>query len=130
MGQRSYQNVPGDPAVLEKKAETVVTTVAGISTARAGEQVRLSAGYTVRPAKGVKTVVHRIRRDNLKGKVVAQGEPDLSELAEGEGAEVAVSGSDAHDGEVAGAVYVLTVQQVGATGDGAVEDATIRADLG
>lgn len=128
MAKRTYSAAPVADVPLVTTAETVVATVTGVTTDRPGQLLRLFSEYTITLGASTTAVTHRLRRDSLAGAVVNEATTEQIETAAGstEGHEIA--GEDSFAGEVAGQVYVLTVQQVGATANGTVLRSTLRVD--
>ena len=121
-------NVATNQAVVTS-AETVVTTLSGISSARAGETIRFHGQVSILTGVATTAIILRVRATSLAGAIV--DEPVSAELE-------AVAGSrETHDlvvvdlapGELAGATYVLTVEQTAATADGSVQHASLKAEI-
>ena len=105
--------------------ETVVATLNGISDDTGDAQVQLSATATLNTGAGTTSVTYRIRRGTTAtGALVAT----IASVGAAAGATVqgGVEGADS-PGEVANQSYVLTVQQNGATANGAMQEATLEA---
>lgn len=128
MAKRTYSVAPTVDVPLVTTAETVVATVPGVTTDRPGQLLRLAAEYTITLGASTTAVTHRLRRDSLTGAVVNEATTEQIDTAAGSTEGHEISGEDSFAGEVAGQTYVLTVQQVGATANGAVLRSTLRVD--
>lgn len=108
-------------------AETVVCTLAGISTDRADAVVNLEAEAQITYGVGTTACTLRVRRGVdatgvLVGIAVAEG------AVAGATDDLEVTVQD-QPGEVAGQSYVLTAQQTGATGNGSSLQASLAANF-
>jgi hypothetical protein len=127
MGKRTYSVVATTDVPLVTTAETVVATLPGVTTDKAGQLIRITADYVITTGTNTTALTHRIRRDSLTGTIV--GEVNAEQI------EAAAGSTEAHDfycedsfaGEVAGQVYVLTVQQTAASANGSVLRSSIVA---
>lgn len=113
---------------LTTTAETVVATLAGASTSRAGKAVRLHGMVKLTTGAGTTAVNLRIRRDSLTGTEVAESNVVQVEAAAGSTEDHDISADDGANGELYNQTYVLTAQQTAATGDGTAVYAYLRAD--
>lgn len=124
-----YQSDATADVALTTTSETVIATLAGVTTPRPGMAVRLRGYYRITTGTGTTTVTTRIRRDSIVGTVVGEATPETISAAAG--------GTEAHDleitdtvaGEIAGATYVLTAQQAGATGNGTAVNSRLEAEV-
>lgn len=123
--QQLKGSVTADTALVTV-AETVVATLSGVSTGRAvNVQVRGWAQLTT--GTNTTAVVPRIRRGTtISGTLIGEANPVTIGAAAGttEDFEVDVVDTGA---DLAGASYVLTLQQVGATANGSCLQATVEA---
>lgn len=105
-------------------AETVAAQVQ-VSTDRPGAVVVLEGNIDLTTGTATTAVTVQIRRGGLAGPIVANS-PEVP--AEGAGVRVVIplQVSDS-PGEVASQVYVLTVTQTAATGNGTINDASLQA---
>lgn len=110
-------------------AETVVATLAGVSSSRPGQTVRLHGELIITTGGSTTAVTLRVRRDGLTGALVGETDPASVESAAGGTEDHDIVVSDPLTGEVAGQVYVLTVQQTGAAANGSVIHASLEATL-
>lgn len=107
-------------------AETVVLTSNGVSTPRQGCQINLSGVVCITAGASTTAVVVRVRRGTVTGTVVGVAETDTLAATK-----LGVIPFDFVDtpGDVDGAVYVVTVVETGASGDGTVTFASIQATI-
>ncbi len=126
MAGRYNVDVPTD-TTLVTVAETVVATLAGVSMARPGESVRLHGECSVLTGVATTALTLRVRRDGLAGALVGEAVPESVEAAAGGTEDHDIVMTDLPAGELAGATYVLTVQQTAATGNGTVAHASLEA---
>lgn len=108
-------------------AETVIATLPGLTT-QGGNTVDLIGEVDITTGAAATGFTLRIRRGvDTTGAVVTARGP----VALGAGLRdiVTVSASDAVPADVGNQVYVLTAQQVSATGNGTANTATLRADF-
>lgn len=113
---------------LVTTAETVLATVTPITTADATEQVTLTGTAQITAGTAATAITPRIRRGtDATGAVVGEGNPQT--VAAGNTVDLSMNERDV-PGPVAGASYVLTAQQVAATGNGSSLHAVLTAILG
>ena len=119
----SYTDGPANTG-LTTTAETVVATLTIGGDTPEGDQIILEGFCQVTTGAGTTGLQLRVRRGGLTG---AQVGP-TSQLAAGAAAAASI-GIQCSDtpGEVAGQTYVLTVQQVAATGNGTAVAANLQA---
>lgn len=119
--------------VTNETGQNLVTTTAlnaaalpGVSTAPGHTTVSLMAILKITAGTGTTSLNVVIRRGNsLVGPVVSDSQAIT--VTAGNTYSVVVQGSD-DQGEVAGQQYCVTVAQVGATANGAVNGVQLRAD--
>jgi hypothetical protein len=127
MGQTFVGDTVAD-TTLVTTAETVVATIAGVSVPRAGMQVELKGHLSITTGTATTGVTLRFRRDSLTGALVGEAEPDTIAAAVGSTEPYDYQVMDS-PGEIQGATYVLTAQQVAATGNGTVIHANAQATV-
>lgn len=128
MGIRYSVSNPAD-TTLVTTAETVIATLSGVSSQRPGQRVDLKGQATVTTGAGTTGLTLRVRRDGLTGTLVDEALADTAEAAAASTETHDIAATDAAPGEIAGATYVLTVAQVGATGNGSAVHAALDAEL-
>lgn len=113
---------------LVTTAETVVATLSGVTTGRA-KNVSLSAWAQLTTGTATTAVTPRIRRGtDATGTLIGEGNPVTVGAAAGSTETFEVATID--DGvDLAGASYVLTLQQTAATGNGSCLQAYIEAHI-
>jgi hypothetical protein len=123
------RGVTAQTVALVTTGETVVATLPIPSTGPNLSNVSLSGMVALLTGANTTGVTLRIRRASLTGPLVGVANPDLISAP-------AAAGNETHSievqdqlGDTAGQVYVLTAQQVGATGNGNVTQATLQATL-
>lgn len=111
-------------------AETVVATLGGVSSRRAGQRLHVEGHINILTGTGTTALVLRLRQDVLTGTVIDTVETDfIAAVAAGDTEDHLIEGDLVLAGELSGKSVVLTVAQTGATGNGTVNLATLRADL-
>lgn len=115
-----YSSQPTGDTTLVTTAETVVATVSGVSMQRPGQTVRCKGDYQITLGTGTTGLVTRVRRGGLTGSLVGEGNTEQISSAAGSTEEHGTYVEEGPTGEIAGATYVLTVQQVAATANGTV----------
>ena len=94
--------------------ETVVCTLAGISTEFDGQTVRLRGWLKASVGTGTTAGLMRIRRDSLTGTVVSEATAETGPFVASKVCDGSVDADDASR-TLAGATYVLTYQGTGDT---------------
>lgn len=125
----SYSTDVAGDTPLVTVAETVVATLSGVSVSRPGQSVRLRGVATVTTGVATTALTLRARRDGLAGALVGEAIVDQVEAAAGSTETHEIAVTDAAPGEIAGATYVLTVQQTAATGNGSAVHANLHAEI-
>jgi hypothetical protein len=113
---------------LVTTTETVVCTLAGISSRGAGFPISLHGSATVVPGLSTTATTLRVRRGSVSGTLVA-GAMSAHSFVSGSATEITL-GIDVQDvlsGEISGATYVLTAQLTSATTLGSVTNAALTA---
>lgn len=109
---------------LVTTAETVVATLTVGDDTQEGDQIILEGVCQVTPGTACTSIQTRVRRNNLTGPQVGQTAQQACSAAAP--CNVATQVDDT-PGEVAGQQYVLTAQQVAATGNGTAVWSNIQA---
>lgn len=107
--------------------ETVVATVNGVLVPGAGARVKLTGNCNLSTGTGVTAVTPRIRRGvDATGALVGEGDPVAAGASTQVGVDLDVTDTP---GDSSALTYVFTVQQTGATGNGTVVQASVRATV-
>lgn len=114
---------------LVTTAETVVATLTGVTSQQAGQLVELEGEINVTGGTTTSAFVLRVREDSLTGNLVDEIATDTLASAVGSAEDHMIRAEHAPTGELSGKSYVLTVAQTGATANGTVNHARLRADL-
>lgn len=125
MGYRVYSSEVAADTTLVTTAETVIATVAGVSTYRPGETLQIKGSATITNGTNTTALTFRVRRDSLTGTVVNNADPVQIETAAASSEDHDVSCEDSPAGEIANGTYVLTVQQTGASANGTALNASL-----
>ena len=104
--------------------ETVVATTPAIDTTPEGDQVVIEAAASVTTGATTSSIQARVRRGGLAGPQV--GPTYTRTIGAALTDHISMQVADV-PGEVAEQVYVLTIQQVAATGNGTANAASIQA---
>lgn len=129
MPPRTYSTTVTADVALVTTAETVVATLSGVATDRPGQTVRISAAFRVTTGANTTALTARIRRTSLTGTLLGEATPVQIEAVAGSTEDHDLYVEDSFSGEVAGQVYVLTIEQTAATANGSVLNSSIVADL-
>lgn len=129
MGVRRFSVYNQTDTPLVTVAETVVATLAGVSTNQPGQTVALRGQINFTSGTATTAVTLRIRRDGIAGTIIGEPPVDALQAAVGAVETHDVYAEDAGAGEFSGRTYVLTVQQTAATGNGNVLTASLEADV-
>jgi type IV pilus biogenesis protein CpaD/CtpE len=121
--QQSWTGNTGTTSI-PTTTETVVATLGGISTQSADAVVLLEGYLQIASGAATTALTVNIRRGSLTGAIVAVSEVDVALASSNYGVGVQVNDAP---GEVASQVYVLTVTQTAATGNGSVTYASLSA---
>lgn len=128
MGTIRYDGGSTVDTTLVTTAETVVATVSGVHTPRR-VNVQITGWAQLATGTGTTTVTPRIRRGTtVAGVQLGDARPVALGAAAGSTEEFEFQAEDAGV-DLAGASYVLTLEQTGATGNGTVAQARIAAEL-
>lgn len=127
---RNYSVDVAADTSLVTTAETVVATLTGVSTARAGEQIRLEGTVTLTLGTSTTAVVLRVRADSLTGAVVDELATEQISTAAGSAETHTIVAYDSSGVEIAGRTYVLTVSQTAASANGSATHASLKAEVG
>lgn len=113
---------------LTTTTETVVATLAGVSTPRA-VNVRLTGWAQLTTGTGTTTVTPRIRRGaDATGTLIDEGNAVTIGAAAGGTEDFDIVAVD-EGADISNATYVLTLQQAGATGNGTALQAGLSAHI-
>lgn len=124
-GQPVTRHTSASGAVnIPTTSETVVATLSDVETTGAGDAVDLQGSVDITAGTGATAVTLRVRRGGVAGAVVRANNPQT--IAAGNTATLDIEATD-NPGDVAGQVYVLTVQQTAASANGTVNHADLRA---
>lgn len=123
MGYRVYSSEVSTDTPLVTTAETVIATVAGVSTYKPGEVLNIAASASITTGAATTALTFRVRRDSVTGTVVNEADPITIAAAAGSTEDHTVQCQDQLAGEIANGTYVLTVEQTGATGNGSALNA-------
>lgn len=122
----SFTNVvTGSPAAA---AETVIATLASVSTQFGGQTVRFAANVDITPQAAVTSITYRIRRTSLTGTLVGTVGPIAPSAAPIGRLVSEIEGSDA-PGDSSGP-YVLTAQCAAGAAPSTVNAVTFQANIG
>lgn len=128
MGQIAYEGLQTADTVLVTTAETVVCTLLGVNTPRK-TNVFLRAWAQVTTGTNTTALVIRIRRGTtVAGTLIGEQDPVTIGAAAGGTEEIECAAIDGNV-DLAAASYVVTVSQTGATANGNVTRAGIRATM-
>jgi hypothetical protein len=127
MGLTYVSDVSTDVAVTNA-AETVVATLTGVSSQRAGQRVELEGTVNITTGTSTTAVVLRIREDTLTGTLVGEIATDTLSTAVGSPEDHTIHAEHTPTGEIANKSYVLTVVQTAGAGAGTANHASLRAD--
>lgn len=113
---------PGQAIVTTN--ETVVATIGGVSTQSPDSVVVLEAVAQLQSGATTTATTWRVRRGtDITGAVVFATDPQPTAAATVQDQEIQCQDAP---GETAGASYVLTVQQTGATGNGTIRSGSLQ----
>lgn len=129
MGVRRFSAYGETDTTLVTTAETVVATLAGVSTNQAGQTVALRGLANITLGATTTAVVMRVRRDSLSGAVVGEVQTEQIFTAAGSTEDHEIYREESAPGEFSGRTYVLTVSQTGAGGNGTVNNASLEAEV-
>ena len=114
---------------LVTTAETVVATLSGVSTNGPGQTIGLRGRATITLGAGTTGVTLRFRQNDINGSSVGEANTEQISTAAGSTEDHDIYREDTGRGEFSGGTYVLTVQQVGATGNGTCLNASLDAEI-
>lgn len=125
--QQNVVDTSVDNATLTTTSETVVGSITVPTNVVRDTPIDISASVMMTTGAGTTAVQIRIRQDSLSGSVVGVLKTVQVGASLPTGIDHAVR--DAVSGEQASRTYVVTVQQVGATGNGSVQGVTMRGQV-
>lgn len=120
MGLRKFGTWVTTDVPLVTTAETVIATLAGVSTNQPGQTVAFDGHVTLTTGTNSTGVTYRVRVDTVAGAVVGEAVADVIEAAVGAVETHSIAVADTTLGEFSGRTFVLTAQQVGASANGNV----------
>lgn len=129
MGVRRFSSYQETDTSLVTTAETVVATLAGVSTNQPNQQVGLRGTYNITLGATTSALVTRIRRDGIAGAVVGEVQTEQIFSAAGSTEDHEIYREDVGAGEFSGRTYVVTVSQTAATANGTVNNASLEAEV-
>lgn len=129
MGVRRFTAHTVTDTTLVTTAETVVATLAGVSTGQPGQTVGLTGDISVTLGTNTTAVTLRVRRDSLTGTLVGEATPEQISTAAGSTERHHCYFEESNPGEFMGRTYVLTVAQTGASANGSVLDASLACEV-
>lgn len=126
MGQFIYLVDVSADTTLVTTAETVLATLSGVQSQRAGQTVFLEGDFVLTTGTNTTTVTVRVREDSLTGTLVDESEVDTLIGAAGSTDPYRITALHTPPGELSGKTYVMTAQQAGANANGTVVHASLR----
>lgn len=109
-------------------AEIVVLTITGV-VIEPGQVAHIHGWADVNAGTAATGLIMNVRRDSLTGSKVQEDAFDEAGVAAGIDKIVTTDVEDSFTGEVAGQTYVLTLDQVAATGNGTVTSCAMTIDV-
>lgn len=117
-------------AATTNNTETVIAQVQNVSNYAAGNRVHLRGWANVTPGATTTALTFRLRRGvDATGLLIGQPSVEGAGITVGQADDWSVEGQET-PAEIAGASYVLTVQQTGGTGAGTVNAVELTATVG
>lgn len=129
MGVRKFTSYITADVTLVTTAETVIATLAGVSTNQPGQTIGFEGECTITTGGSTTGVTLRVRADSVSGAVVGESTADAVEAAAGSVETHTIAVADLNPGEFSGRTYVLTAQQVAAAANGTVSQCSLRAEV-
>lgn len=129
MGLRKFGTWVTADTALVTTDETVIATLSGVSTNQPGQTVAFEGSSTLTTGANATGVTLRVRQDALTGTVVGEAVADVIVAAVGAVESHTINVADTGLGEFSGKTFVLTAQQVAATANGSVTQASLRAEV-
>jgi hypothetical protein len=123
-----YPNFASGAVSVVTTAETVVGTTRAVGSGYAGCVFSLEFMLDFLTGASVTGVTWRIRRDSVTGTAVLTG-PVIAAAAATQLPRMAVAATDSITGEVASQIWVLTVVQTAATGNGSATNVFSRVTV-
>lgn len=115
---------------LVTTTETVIATLSGVTSSGPGQRVKLHGWAQVTAGTSTTAVTLRVRQGaGITGTVVGEANPVQGGVVAATTASLDIDVTDALAGEIANQTYVLTAQQVAASANGSVLQASLRATL-
>lgn len=117
-------------AAITTTTETVAATVSGVNMPGPGGRIKLSGFAQVTAGTGTTALTPRIRRGtDATGTLIGEGNPITGGVAAGSTTSLSLDTTDAPAGELANQSYVLTIQQTGASANGSIIQASLKATV-
>jgi hypothetical protein len=129
MGVRQFSSYASADTALVTTAETVIATLAGVSTNQPGQTVALRGEAQITTGANTTAVTLRVRRDSLTGALVGEANAAQVSAAAGSTEDHSVYVEEVAPGEFSGRTYVLTAQQTAASANGAAVQASLVAQV-
>lgn len=126
---RTFRSDATADTSLVTTAETVIATLAGVTTKYGSESVRLRGWAQITAGTATTAITLRIRRSSVTGTLVGEANPIQGGVAAASTSGLDIATTDT-PGDVAGQTYVLTAQQTAATGNGTALQASLEAAVG
>lgn len=124
-----YEAEVNSAQTLVTTAETVVATLSNVASTRADQKIHLEGHINITTGTSTTSVTLRVRQDSLTGTVVDTAEVDtLASPAAGTPEDHYITADFTPSGELSNKTFVLTAAQTGATANGTVNLASLRAD--
>jgi hypothetical protein len=129
MPVRRFSTYTETDTTLVTTAETVIATLAGVSTNQPGQTVALRGKANITLGTNTTAIVTRVRRDSLTGTVVGEVQTEQISSAAGSTEDHEIYHEESAPGEFSGRTYVLTVSQTGASANGTVNNASLECEV-
>lgn len=128
MGTKTFDAANLTNTTVTTTTETVVATLTGVSTPRKSS-VTLEGFVQLTTGGSTTAVTPRIRRgSDITGTLIGEANAQQVQAAAGSTEELYIKVIDPAV-DIAGATYVLTVEQTGAAGNGTALQATLSASM-
>lgn len=128
MGTTNYDTDSTTNTALVTTAETVVATLAGVTTGRR-QDVRLRGWVELTTGANTTAVTPRIRRGtSASGTLIGEGNPRQVAAVAGSTEELDIEAVDP-SADLSDATYVLTLEQTGASANGSAIHAALHAEV-
>lgn len=128
-GQYDFYNFAAGTVNVPTTTETVVGTTKSISTGYAGQIMLVQFTLEFTAGTGATSVIAKIERGSAAGGTAIRTSPSITVVAANIYNWTFVA-TDQLTGDVAGQVYVLTLTQAAATGNGTAQNAASAVTVG